>query len=212
MPRGRDWTGEVYGRLTVIAKGSMQGGNRKFLCRCDCGRELEVFRTSLSMGWTQSCGCLLAETRKQPKPRPAPKGTTDELWTVWRNMISRCTNPKASGYAGCGARGITVCDRWREDFWAFKADVGERPTGMVLGRKDTSKGFDSDNCAWMTTIEFAAIAQPRELIRCGDEEMTLAEWARAVGLPIEVVVSRRRLGWSLMAALTTPVKAPGSGG
>lgn len=205
MPKGKDWVGLRFGRLVVVAVGPMQGGNRKYACRCDCGRELEVFRSALSMGWTQSCGCLAAERRHQPKPRPAPKGTKDPLWSVWKNMVARCENVKAAGYSGCGAKGLTVCERWRDDFWAFKEDMGDQPPGMVLGRKDVTVGFAPENCAWMTRIELAAIVRPRPLIDIGGEKRTLAEWAREVGLPTELVGGRRRLGWSWTKALTTPV-------
>jgi hypothetical protein len=60
------------------------------------------------------------------------------LWWTWKGMIARCHSRRHPGWRTFGARGIEVCRRWREDFWAFVADVGERPAGAVLRIRDRS--------------------------------------------------------------------------
>ena len=47
-----------------------------------------------------------------------------------------------------GARGITMCDRWKDDFETFLIDMGERPRGTTLHRLDNSKGYEPGNCIW----------------------------------------------------------------
>jgi hypothetical protein len=42
-------------------------------------------------------------------------------------MIQRCTNPNTKAFKNYGGRGITICDRWRQSFEAFLADMGEPP-------------------------------------------------------------------------------------
>lgn len=56
-----DLTGQRFGRLVVLSRGedyiSPSGKHTaRWLCRCDCGKELLVLRNSLSRG-QQSCGC-----------------------------------------------------------------------------------------------------------------------------------------------------------
>ena len=57
----REWpnlTGNKFGMLTVIGQAeSTNKGQRRWLCRCDCGTEKIVLGCNLRRGTTVSCGC-----------------------------------------------------------------------------------------------------------------------------------------------------------
>jgi len=71
----------------------------------------------------------------------------------WANIIARCTNSKDTAYKWYGAEGVTVCQRWRDDFLNFFEDMGERPPNKSIDRIDNSKGYEPTNCKWSTLKE-----------------------------------------------------------
>lgn len=64
--KGEDLTGKRFGRLTVLEEAEPANG-RRWLCRCDCGKERIVYGNSLKRGTTKSCGCLGLQLKKQKK-------------------------------------------------------------------------------------------------------------------------------------------------
>jgi hypothetical protein len=79
--------------------------------------------------------------------------TGTPTWLSWQAMQQRCHNPNAGNYHKYGARGITVCDEWRESFEAFLSDMGPRPLGTTLDRRKNHLGYFKDNCRWATAVE-----------------------------------------------------------
>lgn len=75
--------------------------------------------------------------------------TKTSTYRVWWGMICRCKHPVTHGYALYGGRGIKVCDRWLK-FENFLEDMGVKPDGMSLGRRDNDKDYEPGNCRWET--------------------------------------------------------------
>jgi endogenous inhibitor of DNA gyrase (YacG/DUF329 family) len=77
------------------------------------------------------------------------------LHATWYQLLQRCTNPTSSSFSRYGARGIGVCDRWSDPvtgFQAFVEDMGPRPEGTTLDRRDGSRGYDPSNCRWASPL------------------------------------------------------------
>ncbi len=122
---------------------------------------------------------------------------------AWANMVQRCTNPLATHYAAYGGRGIGICDRWRQSFEAFIADVGPRPSAAhSIDRIDTNGHYEPGNVRWATATQQQRNTRRNHLIEAFGQTKPLVEWAELTGLCYVTIVNRIRAGWSPERALT----------
>lgn len=89
------------------------------------------------------------------------KGRATLTYRSWIAMKQRCYCSTAGSYKRYGALGITVCERWRNSFENFLADMGERPEGMTLDRVDGKGNYEPGNCRWATLSQQAKNRKPR---------------------------------------------------
>jgi hypothetical protein len=67
---------------------------------------------------------------------------------------NRCFNHRTPRYKDYGGRGVTMCQRWKDSFAAFLADMGPRPIGTTLDRWPNNDGhYEPGNCRWATVTE-----------------------------------------------------------
>lgn len=154
------------------------------------------------------------EKRKRGRPFGTYKGAyptknngrRTRLYVKWCSMIARChgVHPSRSHYE---IKGIKVCDRWRGvgGFQNFVLDMGECPEGLTLERINNAVGYEPLNCRWATWKEQA---QNRDRSGRLPDPNSLKQKAKAAGLPyLQVYLRIKRLGWTEVKALSTPMRS-----
>lgn len=143
--------GQRYGRLQVVRVCERKAYVE---CRCDCGQQPMIDYRNLKRGATASCGCLRSETTRQRHTVHgyAARGTDGKchgVYTYWRSVRSRCYDPRHRDYVRYGATGVRMCARWREDFTAFYADMGDPPArGMSLHLREGATEYGPQTAYW----------------------------------------------------------------
>jgi hypothetical protein len=159
MPSGTSLVGRTFGSLAV----SCETAEDIYLCRCNCGTEVRLWRSQLTKGVARDCGC------KSGRPGRAAfrhiriyfgrdgrrhQRATSELLSYCA-MKGRCLLKNNISYENYGGRNIQICERWLlphgEGFRNFLRDLGPRPVGTTLDRTDPNGHYlPPPQCRWAT--------------------------------------------------------------
>lgn len=112
-----------------------------------CGAPIEGKILRKRVVHCQPCSEQLAGTKNK---RHGMSETRE--YAAWTAMRERCRNPNAHNYHLYGARGIRVCERW-EIFENFLSDMGPRPKGYSIERKENNGNYEPSNCLWIPMSE-----------------------------------------------------------
>lgn len=181
-----------FGLLTAIKVDRVHPKQGYFwLCRCACGKKKAVLANALLTGNTTSCGC--DKSRKCREANLEHGMTRTPTWNSWRDMRDRCENENHHKYHLYGGRGVRVCRRWAK-FTNFLADMGERPVGTTIDRRDRNGHYTPNNCRWATAKEQANNTRRNRRFTYRGREYTMKQLAEMIGVPYP------RLRWRLVEA------------
>lgn len=214
MPVCEDLTGRRFGRLMVVRRAANnKNGDPAWHCVCDCGTEKVVSGSASRQGHTRSCSCLRRELNSTLRPPVHEKhgqagaGAATKEYRAWQSMKARCYTESTRAFHRYGGRGIRVCDRWRDDFVAFFADLGPCPPGRSLDRVDNDGDYEPGNVRWASCAVQARNRSNNHFIEYAGEKLTLTDWARRLGVSDSTLWYRLKQGIPLVEALRPRVIA-----
>jgi excisionase family DNA binding protein len=182
-----DLTGQRFGRLQVISKNP--NGRSTFICQCDCGNQVIVSASRL-LDRTISCGCALKDAQKKFAQNLVKHGGSyTKLYYIYRGMLDRCYNSKNRNYYRYGARGITVCDEWKNSFinfreWAYQNGYDETldKKNQTIDRIDNNGDYCPENCRWATAKQQQENRNITTFYDFRGEKMTASHFADIHGI------------------------------
>lgn len=198
----KDVAGQTFGAITILKEvlphvtpnGTKQ---RRVLCQCSGGTRFETQLYHLTSGHTKSCGCLQKEKVSQVNTSHGLVGT--RLYSIYRNMFSRCYKKYNKAYQDYGARGIKICDEWLDDFqsfydWSIANDYQEN---LSIDQIDNNKGYSPDNCRWTDRTTQNRNTRPNKVIVLNNEAHWLSEWCEILNIKRGTVDKLLQRSWSI---------------
>lgn len=133
------------------------------------------------------------------------------LYGIWRAMRHRCYNPKHASYKNYGAKGVCVCEEWKNSFLAFQewALANGYSDTLTIDRIDSHKGYCPENCRWATYKEQNNNTSKNVFLSYGGETYTVKQWADKTGLSANMLYKRLYRGWDIPKILTTQNQSKG---
>lgn len=185
-----DFSGKKFGKLKVNRLVEVKDGISYWECTCDCGN-VGIF-SSKSLYKRKSCGCVKNGWKIENKENMLKHGYCfHKAYSIWSNMIARCENPNCKEYKYYGARGILVCEEWKnvKSFceWADNSGFSE---GLTIERIDVNGNYEPNNCKWIERKEQAWNKRNTIKIFYEGKEISLAKLCNQLGLNYAVVRDR----------------------
>lgn len=157
----KDLTGQKFGHLTVLKLDNIKNRTRYWLCECDCELHNKkiVKERYLTNGDTQSCGCIRGKNTIPFMISGATLANENKkLYGVWKNIMHRCHNKNNNKYHEYGAKGISVCEEWKDYdtfyYWSMQNGYKE---GLALIRKNINGNYEPLNCVWDLKVNYRKI-------------------------------------------------------
>lgn len=182
---------------------------RMYLMICRCGKEVVLDKYQATCGKTKSCGCYKIECNIKNATKYSHN--IKPLNGCYRCMMARCYNPKSGEYKRYGARGVRVCDEWRDSYqsfldWALNSGWQK---GLQLDKDIKGDGllYSPETCKWVTPKENSRLTRHCHKINYDGEILNLKEICLKEDLNYNIIQKKYKNGMSIYQCVYTYKKA-----
>lgn len=121
-------------------------------------------------------------------------------------MKQRCYNKNCVSYKWYGAKGVSVCNEWINNFrnfeqWSYKNGYRE---DLTIERKDVNGNYCPENCCWVTKSEQQNNRRNTVRMKIDEKEYTLRDLAKESGINRNTLYFRNLNGVSGQDLLNEP--------
>ena len=121
------------------------------------------------------------------------------LYRIWANIKTRCFNTNDPHYKRWGAKGITMCEEWKNNFqafydWAMSSGYSDE---LTIDRIDNNGNYEPDNCRWATVQEQNQNKNNVILLTYDGLTMSCSAWSKKLGIGHDTVRARYKKGWTV---------------
>lgn len=204
MGKAIDIIGLKFGKLIVEKRAekyySASGQSIVFYeCKCDCGNVHKVRSIHLRRGKIQSCGNCEDKLHGESNSR---------LYRIWNTMRYRTSEDYSQKHLYY-EKGIQVCNEWQKykSFAEWSKSNGYKE-GLQIDRRDNSKGYNPDNCRWITSKENCNNRDVTFMVNYKGVDYPFTQLTEIKNLTIYSGAIRARIkrGWSIEDAFDTPIR------
>ena len=183
---------------------------------CDCGDTVKLMTSRVNRG--KAISCPKCSMKRVGESRSTHGDTGTSLHNRWLGMKGRCYNKNNHAYEFYGAKGVTVCDEWKNSYESFKA------WSLVNGYKDdlqidkdrlskelnvSPQIYSPKTCEWVTSQENVLHLCNSVMMTLNGKTKNMSVWCKELGIDRRLVSARLKRGWGDEDALTLPTIADG---
>lgn len=195
--------------VQVVGLDRQSSKNNIWIFKCKCGKTFSALSYSVLSGKKKSCGCL--RNRDYSKSL-RHNMSNNRFYHSWVAIMQRCYNENDSHYKRYGARGIYVCDDWKDPIFFIKWAESTHPSGkgFSVDRVDNDGPYAPWNCRWATPKQQSQNRRTNTIIEMDGESKSIAEWCDIYKTKYSSVLARIQHGWNPEEAIKTPIGKVGT--
>lgn len=195
--KAKDFTNQKINMLTAIKKIESKNNRTYWLCKCDCGKEIEVMTQDLIYKTKYSCGCV---RKKKKNNYHKYDFKVKRLYNIWCEMKHRCYRKENNDYKYYGEKGIKLCEEWKNNFLEFQnwsLNNGYQDN-LTIDRINSNDNYCPNNCRWITLKENSLNRKGIIKINYNGKNMCLKDFCKEKNISYNTAIKKYKKGINIL--------------